>query len=99
MTTTITPKLDPIYGPQKADAWTNLDFTKSGSSFVWPQTFHSEETARTAVLLRNTSVDEEHARVIREYGGVGIEITDEEWRHLYFWYEYSHTLQLPADKP
>jgi hypothetical protein len=44
MTTTITPKVDPLYGQQKAKRWQNIDFTRDGRHFPAPET--SEAVAK-----------------------------------------------------
>jgi hypothetical protein len=98
MTITTAPKLEQAAEPIKAKAWINVDFTKDGRHFPFVDVvYDSEGEAKQFADTFGLRADAANEKFLRDCGCCA-EITDGCARHLYFWPEYSHTLQLPAGK-
>jgi hypothetical protein len=95
MTTTITPKVDPLYGQQKAKRWPNIDFTRDGRHFPAPETAEAVAKANSDEWVYEANL--QHDECVGNCG-VATRNRRRQEKHLYWWPEYSHTLQLPAGK-
>jgi hypothetical protein len=84
--------------PIKADAWKNIDFLKDGTSFVCDMVHPSEEEARQISDNWNAETEAIHRQSIAD-GRKGVVVTDLDDVAVYLWEDYSHTLQVPWNKP
>jgi hypothetical protein len=78
--------------------WQNVQFTKDGRHYPTPDLHESELEAKSGADQWEDAATENNAKCMRTYGKP-LEILDAiNDRHLYWFSEYSHTLQLPAGK-
>ena len=92
------PSDSDLDAPIDAKAWINVDFTKDGRHIPIQELYDSQAIAKEAADKFVAEASVFNDKSVRACG-CAAEIVDQNRQHLYWWPEYSHTLQLPADKP